>query len=59
GLLEMHGKGNQFNMMALIVLSITNYMTVNGNNIIGYINSYYIPDKEDNNPVLFSFQITD
>jgi Txe/YoeB family toxin of Txe-Axe toxin-antitoxin module len=59
GIWGMHGGENQVDMMAFIVLSIHNYMTVNGNNIIGYIDSSYIPGIEHNNPVLFSFQIKD
>jgi hypothetical protein len=53
----VHGRGNQIGLTAFVPLSISHYMTVNGNNIVGYIDSSYIPDKGDSNPILVLFQI--
>jgi Txe/YoeB family toxin of Txe-Axe toxin-antitoxin module len=58
GLLEFRSGGNQSDvMMVYVLLSINNCMTVRGNDIIGYIDPSYIPGKEEDNPILFSFQI--
>jgi hypothetical protein len=58
GILGAQGKGGKFNQTGLIVLGINSYMTVNKNEIIGYIDAFYLPNTEkDGNPVLFSFQL--
>jgi hypothetical protein len=61
GILGMHGgNGSKFDKIGFIVLSINSYMTVNKNNIIGYVDASYMSDKEEeDNPILFSFKLKD
>ena len=57
GLMGIQGNSTKRNEIKYITFSINNYMTVDKNHIIGYVNSHYIANKEEDNPVLVSFKL--
>jgi hypothetical protein len=57
GIIGIQGNSTKYDEIKYIIFSINNYLTVDKNNIIGYFDSHYIADKEDNNPILVSFKL--
>ncbi|GHT08203.1 6-bladed beta-propeller [Bacteroidia bacterium] len=57
GIMGANSSSPKFNEIKSIVFSIGNYLTVDGNHIIGAVDSYYISGKGEDNPLLFWFSL--
>ncbi|HKI90351.1 MAG TPA: hypothetical protein VKA38_15095, partial [Draconibacterium sp.] len=57
GILGMHSNGGEVSLEGFAFTSVNRYLTEDNNQIIGYIDSYLLPNKEEKNPILVFFKI--